>query len=144
MFNITIKTADINNAKDICKICTEDLGYPCDDSQVKERLTKLNYEREAVFVAFINQILVGYIHVEKYETLYMEPMANILGLAVKSEYQNNGIGKKLILTAEKWALENNIETMRLNSGSERISAHDFYRNIGYNKEKMQIRFTKKL
>lgn len=144
MFNTIIKNANIDNARDICIICSEDLGYSCDDKQVKDKLAKLDCEREAVFVAFIDESLVGYVHVEKYETLYLETMANILGLAVKSEYRNKGIGKILMAAAEKWAFDNNIKTMRLNSGAERVSAHDFYRHIGYNTEKSQIRFTKRL
>lgn len=71
-------------------------------------------------------------------------MANILGLAVKATYRNSGIGKKLIHAAEEWAVKNNIKAMRLNSGISRKVAHNFYRHLGYNFEKEQIRFEKLL
>ena len=71
-------------------------------------------------------------------------MENILGLAVKSEYQNKGIGKRLIQAAEAWATENNINTMRLNSGISRTNAHNFYRHLGYGTEKKQLRLLKKI
>lgn len=144
MLDVKIRTISIDDAKEICTICGEDLGYPCDLSLVTEKIKNINAVREAVFVALIDDIAVGFIHVEKYDVLYFETMANILGLAVKSEYRNNGIGKRLINEAEKWAVENCIKFMRLNSGISRTNAHNFYRHLGYVHEKEQIRFEKNL
>lgn len=144
MDKIIIRTVSINDAEDICTISSEDLGYPCDLSLVRSKIEKINPDREAVFVALADDVVVGYIHVEKYDVLYFETMANILGLAVKAAYQHNGIGKKLVSAAENWAIENNIELMRLNSGISRTAAHDFYRHLGYGSDKGQLRFTKKL
>ena len=144
MDKIEIRAVSVNDADDICTISSEDLGYPCDLSLVREKIGNINFDREAVFVAFADNIVVGYIHVEKYDVLYFETMANILGLAVKAAYQRNGVGKKLVSAAEKWAIENNIKAMRLNSGISRTSAHDFYRHLGYDSDKGQLRFTKKL
>ena len=144
MDKIEIRAVSVNDADDICTISGEDLGYPCDLSLVREKIGNINSDREAVFVAFADNIVVGYIHVEKYDVLYFETMANILGLAVKAAYQRNGVGKKLVSAAEKWAIENNIKAMRLNSGISRTAAHDFYRHLGYESDKGQLRFTKKL
>ena len=144
MYKIKIRIISTDDANEICTICGEDLGYPCDFSLVVEKIKKLNSDREAVFVALIDEIVVGFIHVEKYDVLYFETMANILGLAVKSEYRKNGIGKQLINAAEEWAVKNNIKYMRLNSGISRTDAHNFYRHLGYNSEKEQIRFEKNL
>ena len=144
MHEVKIRTISIDDAMEICTICGEDLGYPCDLSLVMEKIKNINADREAIFVALIDDIAVGFIHVEKYDVLYFETMANILGLAVKSEYRNNGIGKKLINEAEKWAVENSIKFMRLNSGISRTDAHGFYRHLGYDHEKEQIRFEKNL
>ena len=144
MDKIIIREVSVNDADEICTISSEDLGYPCDLSLVREKIGNINSDREAVFAALAEDIVVGYIHVEKYDVLYFETMANILGLAVKASYQRNGIGKKLVLAAENWAIENNIKLMRLNSGISRTAAHDFYRHLGYDSDKGQLRFTKKL
>lgn len=144
MYEIKIRAISIDDVKEVCTICSEDLGYPCDLFLVTEKTKNLNVNREAVFVALIDESVVGFIHVEKYDVLYFETMANILGLAVKSEYRNNGIGKNLINAAEEWAVENQIKAMRLNSGISRANAHDFYRHLGYDSEKEQIRFKKNL
>ena len=71
-------------------------------------------------------------------------MANVLGIAVSSQVRRQGIGSQLIHAAEIWARERNIYELRLNSGNTRKDAHKFYRSIGFDGEKNQIRFTKKL
>ena len=77
-----------------------------------------------------------------YESLYSDIGLNILGLAVNSNFQGMGIGKKLMVFVEEYALNNNINFIRLNSGSHRLEAHKFYENIGYICNKTQKRFIK--
>ncbi|MBR6403743.1 MAG: GNAT family N-acetyltransferase [Eubacterium sp.] len=141
---IDVRYVNVDDAEDVCRICCDDLGYQCDKYLVKERISQLDTAREAVFVAVADDRVVGYIHVEKYNTLYFEPMANILGLAVSWTYRKKGIGKLLINRAEKWSVDNEIALMRLNSGSSRHDAHEFYRHLGYGSEKEQIRFVKRI
>ena len=43
---------------------------------------------------------------------------------------------------ETWAKEKGIKEIRLNSGGTRKEAHEFYRAIGFDDEKVQIRFLK--
>ncbi len=142
MNGITIKTANISDAEEISEILDSDLGYPCSPELVKKKLSKLDREREEVFTAVFDGKTVGVIHVEKYDLLYFETMANILGLAVSKAYRRQGIGSALIKAAEDWALENGISDMRLNSGESRKEAHSFYRSLGFDSEKNQIRFMK--
>ena len=58
--------------------------------------------------------------------------------------RRQGIGRALIACAEKWAKEQGINIVRLNSGGSRREAHEFYRAMGYDNEKMQVRFLKNL
>ncbi|SMC34353.1 Acetyltransferase (GNAT) family protein [Oscillospiraceae bacterium] len=139
-----IRTAVTEDATEIRGLCSSELGYPCDESLVRVRIGWIDPEREAVFVAVIDDKVCGFIHVERYNTLYSESMANILGLAVSSRCRRRGIGRALIDRAEKWAIENGINVMRLNSGCSRTAAHEFYRSLDYGFEKDQIRFIKKL
>jgi len=139
-----IREAVMNDFEEIHNLCENDLGYECEKEIVKNRLSKLNYNRECVFVALIDDKIVGFIHVEKYEVLYAPAFANILGLAVSKNHRGQGIGKNLLSAAEDWAKSKNIAFMRLNSGSTRKEAHIFYRSNGYSNEKEQIRFIKQL
>lgn len=144
MNDIEIREINISDADGIQSISREDLGYECSLSLVKEKIKSLNSNREKVFVACKSGIVAGYIHVEKYDTLYFETMCNVLGLAVKKEFQKNGIGKRLVTAAENWAKENGIKFMRVNSGITRVEAHKFYMHMGYESEKEQLRFIKKI
>lgn len=141
---MTIREAGILDAFAICKISCEDLGYQCSNEFVSNRLNNLDKKREIVFVAQIKDTVVGYIHAEKYNTLYFDSMVNILGLAVSADYRRNGVGKALLNHTEKWTKGLGINLVRLNSGITRKGAHVFYRAMGYDNEKEQIRFMKYL
>ena len=139
-----IREAKITDYVELQKLSFEDLGYECDAELVKTRLENLDYNNECVFVADVNCEVVGYVHIIKFNTLYYKSMANIQGMVVSKEYQRKGYGKELMNAAENWARKRNIEMVRLNSGFVRPEAHEFYRAIGYNNEKEQIRFMKQL
>lgn len=68
----------------------------------------------------------------------------MLGIAVCSNLQNQGIGSKLIAQVEEWSKEVGAEFIRVNSGGSRANAHEFYRKKGFLKEKEQKRFLKEL
>ena len=157
--NLIIRQAVKEDLPALCKIFQNDLGYAeCTMEILAAQFSNLNLSREAVFVAQIDSaeddkaddktvdtsVVCGVIHVEKYNVLYFPPMANLLGLAVASDYRRKGIGRVLLQRAEQWAKENGITQMRLNSGANRTQAHDFYRSQGYIDEKMQMRFLKTL
>lgn len=77
-----------------------------------------------------------------YESIYLSPLVNILGLAVRASCRGKGIGRSLMAVAERWAKEMGAAGVRLNSGAGRTEAHAFYRHIGYTSEKQQLRFLK--
>lgn len=141
---LIIRTANADDADDICRICCDDLGYNCTSALIEKRLTERDLGREQVFVAEYDNSVVGFVHVEDYKTLYFEELANLLGLAVSKKYRRQGIATALIKQAEYWAKEKGINMIRLNSGSTRKEAHRFYRSLGFDNEKEQIRFMKKL
>ena len=122
-----------------------DNGIIIDNEElVKKRLEELNLKNERVFVADYDGKAVGYLHAQVYKTLYFDELVNFLGLAVSKEYRKHKIGTKLIKAVENWALSIGINKIRVNSGYSRKEAHEFYRKLGYNNEKEQIRFLKEL
>ena len=141
---IIIREAVPKDAEGICAICREGLGYDCTPELVEANLRKLSPDREAVFTAFAGERVAGFIHVEKYSTLYFETLANILGLAVSEEFRRLQVGTRLICAAEDWAKARGISAMRLNSGENRTGAHAFYRALGYKDGNKQNRFLKEL
>lgn len=142
MNNLEIREINLSDAGGIRSVSENALGYECPLSLVEDKIKSLDKKREQVFVAVLNGNIVGFIHVEKYDTLYFETMCNVLGLAVAKDFQKTGIGKSLLTAGENWAKENGIKYMRVNSGISRVEAHKFYRHMGYESEKEQLRFIK--
>jgi predicted GNAT family N-acyltransferase len=52
-------------------------------------------------------------------------------VAVKNEFQNMGVGKEMVVYAEKWARDNGYKTMELNA---RKTAVPFYLKLNYSIE----------
>ena len=139
-----IRKIKFTDCEEVREICIEELGYECERGLIAARVNELDESREAVFVAEIDNKIVGFVHVEKYKLLYCEDMVNILGLAVAEDYQRCGFGKELLNEAEQWARNNGIKILRLNSGMKRTAAHKFYRAMDFIDEKDQKRFIKRL
>lgn len=93
----------IKDYEEIHNLCENDLGYECNKEMVKNRLTVLNHNQECVFVAVIEDKVVGFIHAETYEVLYSPTLANILGIAVSKDCRRQGIGKKILSADEEWS-----------------------------------------
>ena len=143
LVNITIF-----DAQEIQSISNFELGYDVNLDIVKKQIRKLtNDNKHNIIIGFENEQtrkIIGFVHAELYESLYMDTGLNILGLAVNSNFQGQGIGKKLMSAIEDYALKNNISYIRLNSNVRRIEAHKFYESIGYVCDKTQKRLIKKL
>ena len=77
-----------------------------------------------------------------YESIFSDPMFNIMALAVSKHAEKRGIGKALMTGVEEEAKRRGISAIRLNSAEYRVEAHRFYERIGYHSDKMQKRFLK--
>lgn len=143
-----LRNITIFDAQEIQSISNFELGYDVNLDIVKKQIRKLaNDNKHNIIIGFENEQtrkIIGFVHAELYESLYMDTGLNILGLAVDSNFQGQGIGKKLMSYIEDYALKNNISYIRLNSNVRRIDAHKFYESIGYVCDKTQKRLIKKL
>jgi ribosomal protein S18 acetylase RimI-like enzyme len=141
--DIKIRTCQLDDIKEIYLLNKEELGYdyPIDKQKIKlEQLLESSSDR--IYVACIDNQVVGYVHAASYDTLYMDHLKNILGIAVKSKYRHLGIGKRLLTEVEIWAKEDNAAGIRLVSGETRVGAHEFYKKCGYTCHKRQMYFMK--
>ena len=143
-----LRNITILDAKEIQKISDYELGYDVNLDIVKKQIEKLTKDNNHhIIIGFENEQtrkIIGFVHAEFYESIYMDTGLNILALAVNSNFQGQGIGKKLMSFIEDYALENNISFIRLNSNVHRTEAHKFYESIGYVCDKTQKRLIKKL
>ena len=141
-----IREINISDSEAIQKICKTALGYDVDISTVSNQINKLSCDNKnhilAVYEDENTKKVIGFIHAQVYESVYSDTGLNILGLAVDPDFRGNGVGKKLIGYIEKYAMDNGISFIRLNSADHRVEAHKFYENIGYKSDKLQKRFIK--
>jgi len=141
--NCIIREAGIQDASAISQLSREALGYDYSAEDTAKKLqTILSSNCDKVYVAVIENLVVGYIHANDYDLLYAPTMKNIMGIAVDSTYRQCGIGSSLICAVENWAKETGVHYIRLNSGASRKEAHAFYRSCDFDNEKEQLRFIK--
>lgn len=141
-----IRKIKVSDAYEICQINKESLGYSYPIESTKRQLESiLSDTTHYVLIGYEDKLsnkIVGYLQAEVYRTTYFKTLFNVLGLAVLSNYQKQGIGKRLMLELEDEAIKRKIGMIRLNSGIERIEAHHFYEKLGYSGNKEQKRYTK--
>ena len=140
---IKIRECKLEDCEIIYRLNKDEMGY---DYPLEETMKKLEFllqsDNDKIYVAVIDDNVVGYIHANNYDVIYFPHMKNIMGIAVDKKYKRQGIGRKLLEAVEKWANETNARGIRLVSGASRKSAHEFYRNCGYDGGKEQLNFKK--
>lgn len=143
-----IRAAKLSDSTAIQKINREQLHYDYPLDKTTHNLQKILENSQRFYLLVFEddrtQQVLGYIQAELYLETYEEVMFNVLALAVASSAQKRGIGKQLMAKIETIAKEQGISQIRLNSGEERLGAHQFYEKLGYLSNKKQKRFYKKL
>lgn len=142
---IEIRAASIKDAAAICKLNKSEMGYDFSLEDTEKKLCQLlNNGSNRILVAVAYKEVVGYVHANDYDLLYAPPMKNIMGIAVYSVWQKQGIGSMLLDEIERWACETDAVAIRLVSGESRSKAHAFYEACGYIYGKKQLNFKKEL
>ena len=138
-----IRQCQIDDVEDIYQLNKEEMGYDYPIELTAKKIMALCQSScDRIFVAEESGKVIGYVHVNNYDTLYFGHMKNIMGIAVSSLHKRHGIGSLLLAEVEKWAHEDNAIGIRLVSGGMRKGAHEFYRKNGYIHEKERINFKK--
>ncbi len=89
------------------------------------------------YVIIHNGIVVGGLTAHELQMYYSEHSEMfIYGIAIKSEYQRKGLGKKLMEVLEKYCRQNDIKIMFVEANEEDTKAVDFYRQTGARAEKV--------
>ena len=121
-----------------------ELGYETTTTEMSQRLKSiLSDPRYGTFVAEIDNELCGMIgtltHVS-YE--HNDLSGKILALVVSKKQRRSGVGRALIIAAEKDFAKRNVTRVTLTTRFERGDAHQFYEKLGY--ARTGFRFAKDL
>jgi len=124
---------------------TAQLGYACTIEDLLERFIPYqNKTHGIVFVAVLDGTVVGWISLNVVRYFYVQPFIEVSGFVVEEKNRNQGIGKKLLETAESWAKEQGYTLIRIRTNVLRTEAHRFYANNGYKKVKEQKVYLKEI
>lgn len=141
-----IRQATIQDIQALYKLTKYALGYndlKFDDFVPRVEMI-MDDKKHIIFVYEYENKVVGYIHLQYYITLNLDPYVEVLELCVDENYRGLGIGKKLLLKAEQWTKENHKKGIRLGSNAIRVKAHEFYKHLGYVNYKDHKIFKKEL
>lgn len=142
-----IRPAAVKDAAAICCLNRDCLGYDYPAERTAQRLEQILRSTACrIFVAEQRSTgrVAGYIHLCDYECTYTDKLKNILAIAVAPADQGHELGRRLLASAEQWARDTGAVGVRLVSGQNRTSAHQFYLACGYSLHKTQKNFNKLL
>jgi GNAT superfamily N-acetyltransferase len=125
---------------------SDQLGYPVTLAELEPRLDRIRGTRDdALFVAALpDGSVAGWIHVGADQSLIHDSVAEIKGLIVSEAHRGKGLGEDLVGAAEAWCLRHGFRNVRVRTRVEREAAHGFYQRRGYQKQKTQHVFLRRL
>jgi N-acetylglutamate synthase-like GNAT family acetyltransferase len=140
---IKIRKAKTDDVEPIVSLSKE-FGYNPEKSEVENKLNRFNLNlNEAIYVAE-NDKVIGWMHISLVEPLESSSFVEIRGIVVNQKYRKNGIGTKLIETAEKWAKGKGCKKLRVRTNIIREETRGYYRNLDFISKKTQEVFEKEI
>lgn len=122
------------------------LGYPSDLGKTQTAIRAvLGSDVGDAFVAEdADGTIIGWAHVFIVPYIESGPNAELGGLVVDERYRGAGAGRALIDHVEAWARERGAGELCLRTNIVRDGAHKFYEHLGFEKQKTQHKFRRKL
>lgn len=143
----TLRTARHTDVAEIATLLGQ-LGYPVTQEKIEDRVERLlarpMVHKVMVAAAAAGGKLLGVVHATRREVLESDDHVEISGLVVDASARGSGIGKALVLVAERWARDIGVDTLRVRSNVIRTEAHVFYQRLGFQVVKQQLAFAKPL
>lgn len=136
--NIEIKKYDQENAsvcnKFLTKLINDETKY---DENLKNNIIINNYynklnENSVIYIAFINNKVVGYIYGYITEDIFVkEKTAKLDALYVLEEYRGNKIASKLIEEFKNWCFSKKAKYIEVTAWNDNIDATKIYLKHGF-------------
>jgi ribosomal protein S18 acetylase RimI-like enzyme len=122
------------------------LGYPATEADIKRRFDfiKDRWDARLLVAQGADRRVVGWVHVQVTYLLESDPRAEIWGLVVAEAARGTGVGRRLLESAEEWAVMLGMNAVVVRSNNVRVAAKGFYEHLGYHVTKTQNAFRKSL
>ena len=98
-----IREATVHDFKALQSLSTQ-LGHEYPVNLVKENLSSILKDRDHKILLAVSKNtgeIIGYIHVQKYKTLYSDDLLNILAIVIDEEWRDKGVGSALMKKTEE-------------------------------------------
>lgn len=142
MVNISIRDATLEDYEEAIKL----YGIFVEDEKRYKNLDNDSFKKvisdsnSIMRLAINDDVIVGFILFSMRNVVrYAKPIVEIEEFFVLEEYRRMKIGKALTDDAFTYAKENDCEYVFLASGKERVPAHKFYRNYGFDEYALHFR-----
>ncbi len=96
-------------------------------------------EDPSVFVAEIDGVIAGFIHVRSLEDYYRRRKhGHVADLVVAPEQEGRGIATALIARAEEWSRAQGYDWMTLGVFEQNVRAERLYQELGYRRDVIRL------
>jgi len=128
---LIIRKARYKDFEDIADLCDQ-LGYQTESEDIPLRLKQISdLSHHAVFVAELDDLVIGWIHVYLCPLLVSPLQAQLGGLVVHSSQRGKGIGTRLLQQAEAWSHSHACQYLTISTNITRTDTHKFYDHLSY-------------
>jgi GNAT superfamily N-acetyltransferase len=129
--DLTTRDGRLEDAAAIAGLLTQ-LGYPCDDSDVEERIDRLQIVGDRIVVAEVEGKVAGVAHLQVTPALERDaPVARIGALVVDEALRGQGVGRALVEAVETEARLRGCELIYLTTSEQRDDARAFYERLSF-------------
>ena len=97
-----------------------------------------------MFVAEENGRIIGFLHLYERPAFDKPSEVIVQAIVVDQTLRRTGIGKTIMIMAERWALERGYSSIALTYSISRSGAYSFYNRLGYKIEATSHLFRKQL
>ncbi|WP_386082709.1 GNAT family N-acetyltransferase [Vreelandella sp. F11] len=118
------------------------LGYDLSGEVLVSSVSAVRKQGGEVFVAEVSGNVLGCVSAIFDVRLAEGVKGEIVSLVVSKNARGQGLGKGLVLEAEKW-LSGKVDVIRVRANALRGQSHLFYESLGYRKDKAQVVLLKK-
>lgn len=142
---LTVREVAVGDALAVAELSGQ-LGYQTAADEMRRRIEAVLplAAGHAIFVACLDNEVVGWGEAEVVRHLQTPPHALITGLVVKDSVRSIGVGSRLCSEIESWAKQQGVAVVRVTSRMTRERAHRFYLRKGYTQTKTSAVFEKAL
>ena len=128
---VTVRAATADDAERFASLLTDE-GYPAGASDLAARIARFSTAESRVLAAEASGEVIGFVafHVlPRFET--DELFARIVALVVDPGVRARGIGRQLMLEAERIAAEEGAAFLEVTAGHHRPDARKLFESLGY-------------